>query len=187
MYNKPQPLLLVIAGGLLTIAACGSFGSEPPEGARNAGGSEAGAEDGGREGGVLDGGAAGPSDGAIAPIVGAQCGSVECAIGKGCCLTSLSPVCTTRSACQGFFVTCAAPGDCGSQGACCFDGVRTSCAGSCGGGERSLCRSGSGCAQGVCAPVACDADTAPPSSPFLLCTGTAATSVTREGLTCRLP
>lgn len=192
MYNKTSAAAAVALAGALLVAACGSFGSGSAAevAATDGGPHEASVTD---EGGALDGpapdaasdhDAAGPE---LEPVVGVGCGSATCAVGEGCCLTSASPACTTGGACPGFFVTCAKPSDCGSAGACCFDGARAFCASDCGAAVRPICLTSGDCKQGQCTPVACGGDAAAPESPFRLCTSSTPVAVVRAGLSCALP
>lgn len=190
MYNKTSAGVAVALLGGLLVAACGSFGATSGSEGEDGGSNEASLDGGGDSDGTpLDGGAdSARPDGAIVPVVGVDCGTVTCAVGQGCCFTSMPPACTTSSACvAGFFVTCTKPSDCGSGGACCFDGARTSCAAaSCGSSAPSLCGTGTDCKQGQCAALTCEADASPPMSPFKLCAVTPLL-FKREALSCSLP
>jgi hypothetical protein len=195
LYNNTVGALVAALGGTFLVASCGSFdaGSDPAVqdgGANESSVGEAGVPDGaasvGSDGAALDGGA-GPADSGLLPVVGVACGSSTCAVGQGCCHTTDSPACRAASACGGFFVTCTEASDCGSTALCCFDGARSSCAATCGGGARPLCRTSGDCAMGQCNPLACGGDAAPPITPFRLCSEAAPLAFTRAGLTCTLP
>jgi hypothetical protein len=191
VYKKALGPLLAAAGISMLLTACGAFGAESTSPTEDAGASEGGPppEGGSGDAAIGDGSAtdAALADGAILPAKSVACGSAECDLGKGCCLSSKSPVCTKQSECAGFFVACATTADCGSAGVCCFDGVRASCAATCGALDRPTCNVGTDCMPGSCASLACASGASPPTSPFHVCSDGAPTTYLRDGMTCSVP